>query len=197
MRRPRFTPADGLTAVRLLALPVLWGFALTEQPVALGIGLGIAGTTDTLDGPIARRTGRSSRFGSQMDSVADMLVIGSAVAWMVMLRPGFFAAEATLLLIWLGIGIAGLSVTLIRFGRLGDLHLYSAKTAGVVGHVFAIWLFVFGDYHPAFWAVTIGLALVAATETLLMAVLRRPGEKWRGSVLLRSQNGGAVGGGGS
>ncbi|HSH45997.1 MAG TPA: CDP-alcohol phosphatidyltransferase family protein, partial [Longimicrobiales bacterium] len=168
-------------------LPILWGFALVEEPVALGIGLAIAGTTDTLDGPVARMTGRSSRFGSQLDSVADILIIGSAVAWMAMLRPEFFRAEAASLLIWLGIGLAGLAVTLVRFGRLGDLHLYSAKTAGVVGHIFAIWLFIFGDYHPAFWAVTIGLALVAATETLLMALLRRPDEEWTGSVFLRSR----------
>lgn len=185
MQPTDLTPADGLTAARLLALPVLWVFALTGMDVALGIGLALAGLTDTLDGPVARMTGRTSRYGSQMDSLADMLLMGSTVVWMALLRPGFFTAEATGLMVWLGIGLAGLTVTLVRFGRVGDLHLYSAKAAGVVGHLFAIWLFVFDDYSRIFWAVTIGLAILAATETLLMAILRRPSEDWTGSVFMR------------
>lgn len=179
------TPADVLTSARLLALPVLWVLALTDRAVALGIGLALAGLTDTLDGPVARWTGRTSRYGSQLDSLADMLLMGSTVVWMALLRPGFFAAEATALLVWLTIGGAGLAVTLVRFGRMGDLHLYSAKAAGVVGHFFAIWLFVFDGYDSVFWGLTIGLAILAATETLLMAVMRRPDEEWRGSVFMR------------
>lgn len=181
----RPSAADHLTAARLLALPVLWALALTNRAVALGIGLALAGTTDVLDGPVARRTGRSTRFGSQLDSIADMLLMGSTVVWMALLRPGFFSDNAAALLVWLGIGLAALLVTWLRLGRLGDLHLYSAKAAGVVGHVFAVWLFVFDDYSPIFWAVTIGLAMLAATETLIAGALRRPGDTWRGTVLSR------------
>lgn len=115
--RVRPSPADYLSALRLLALPILWALALSQKPVALGIGLGLAGFTDVLDGPVARRN--------------------------------------------------------------------SAKAAGVVGHVFAIWLFIFEDYSPVLWALTIGLAILAASETLLAALLRRPDEGWRGTVLTR------------
>ena len=183
--RLRPSPADHLTAARLLALPVLWVLALTDRPAALGIGLGLAGLTDVLDGPVARRTGRSTRFGSQLDSIADMLLMGSTVVWMALLRPSFFSDNAVALMVWLGIGTAALVVTWIRLGRFGDLHLYSAKAAGVVGHVFAIWLFIVGSYSRAFWALTIGLAILAASETLLAGLIRRPGDRWRGTVLRR------------
>lgn len=183
--RMRPSPADHLTAARLLALPLLWGLALTGHARALGVGLALAGITDVLDGPVARRLGRSTRFGSQLDSIADLLVIGSTVVWMAILRPGFFAENATALVVWLGIGLVGLGITWIRLGRFGDLHLYSAKAAGVVGYVFAIALFVFEDYSRLFWGLTIGLAIVAAAETLLAALLRRPDEPWSGTVLTR------------
>ncbi|MBW3552219.1 MAG: CDP-alcohol phosphatidyltransferase family protein [Gemmatimonadetes bacterium] len=183
--RERPSPADYLSALRLLALPILWALALAERPVALGIGLGLAGFTDVLDGPVARRTGRSTRFGSQLDSVADVLLMVSTVAWMALLRPAFFSRNAAALGVWLSIGAAALVVTWLRLGRLGDLHLYSAKAAGAVGHLFAIWLFIFEDYSAVFWAVTIGLAILASSETLLAALLRRPEEGWRGTVLTR------------
>ncbi|HUG41520.1 MAG TPA: CDP-alcohol phosphatidyltransferase family protein [Longimicrobiales bacterium] len=182
---PRPSPADHLTAFRLLALPVLWALAVTGRGVALGIGLALAGLTDVLDGPVARRTGRSTRFGSQLDSIADLLLMGSTVVWMALLQPGFFAENARALLVWVGIGAASVVVTWVRLGRFGDLHLYSAKAAGVVGYVFAVWLFILADYSPAFWTVTIGLAILAASETLLAALLRRPDEPWTGTILTR------------
>ena len=182
---PRPSPADHLTATRLLALPVLWALALTGRDTALGVGLAIAGLTDVLDGPVARRTGRSTRFGSQLDSIADLLLMGSVVAWMAVLRPAFFGDNFRLLGLWLVIGLASLLVTWVRLGRFGDLHLYSAKAAGVLGHLFAVSLFVFDGYSRAFWAITIGMALVAATETLIAAAVRRPGERWRGSIFNR------------
>lgn len=172
MKSSQLTPADMLTLVRLVALPALWALAYLELTLYLGIGMAIAGLTDVVDGPVARMTHRSSRYGSQLDSIADILLMGSIIIWIVMLHPDFFRDNALPLLVWVTIGCAGLVVTLIRFGRVGDLHLYSAKAAGVVGYVFAVWLFVLGDYNRVFFVVAIGLAIVAATETLLVALTR-------------------------
>jgi phosphatidylglycerophosphate synthase len=166
----RPTPADGLTILRLLAIPVLWALAYREMSVYLGVGLALAGLTDVLDGPVARRTGRSSRYGGQLDSVADILLMGSIVLWMAWLHPAFFRDNVVALATWLVIGSVALVVTLVRFGRLGNLHLYSAKTAGVVAYLFAVWLFVTGAYHPVFFGVAVGLAILGAVETLLVAL---------------------------
>lgn len=184
----RPTPADYLTLLRLMLVPVLWGLALLDLPVWLGVGLALAGLTDVLDGPVARRTARSSRFGAQLDSVADILLMASVFWWLVLLRPEFFIDNAIPLVAWAVIGSAAVIVTLVKFGRLGNLHLYSAKLAGVLGHLFAVWIFVFGDYSGVFFAVAIGVAILASLETLLVALLRDQVSERIGSILLTRPN---------
>ena len=172
MRFPSLTPADHLTLLRLLALPVLWVLAAQEQSFYLGVGVALAGFTDILDGPVARLTGQSSRFGSQLDSVADILLMSSILLWIGWLHPDFFRDNAVPLLVWAAVGIAAVVATLVRFGRLGDLHLYSAKAAGVVSYLFAVWLFLTGGYSPLFFGIAAVLAILAAAETLLVALTR-------------------------
>jgi phosphatidylglycerophosphate synthase len=181
------TPADTLTLVRLAALPALWALAYLELPVHLGIGVGLAGLTDVVDGPIARATGRSSRYGGQLDSFADILLMGSILLWMAWLHPSFFVENAAPLLVWAGIGVVSLLTTLARFGQLGNLHLYTAKAAGVVCYIFAVWLFVLGAYSPAFFRLAVGLAILGATETLLVAVTRDRVDRAVGSILYRGR----------
>lgn len=181
----RLTPADGLTLLRLVAVPILWVLAYLGMSVQLGVGLALAGLTDVLDGPVARRTGRSSRYGSQLDSAADILLMGSIVVWMAWLHPGFFRANVVPLVVWLTIGGAALLVTWVRFRRLGDLHLYSAKTAGVVAYLFAVWLFVTGTYHPAFFGLAVGLAILGAAETLMVGLTRDEVDERVGSLFSR------------
>lgn len=183
MRAARLSPADYLTVLRLTLIPVLWGLALMGETRALGVTLAVAGVTDVLDGPVARWTGISSRFGAQLDSVADILLMASIFWWFVLLVPEFFVENAIPLTVWAVIGIAAVVVTVVRFGRLGNLHLYSAKTAGVLGHLFAVWLFIFGDYHPLFFWAAVTVAILASTETLLVALTRDQVDEKIGSIL--------------
>ena len=173
MKKPRLAPADYLTLPRLLSVPVLWALAVTGRVVWLGVGLALAGLTDVLDGPVARYTGKSSRFGSQLDSAADILLMASIFWWLVLLTPGFFLDNATPLVVWAVIGTVAVVATYIRFGRFGNLHLYSAKTAGVLGYLFVVWYFITGDHSPVFFHIAVTVAIVASTETLLVALTRR------------------------
>lgn len=76
-------------------------------------------------------------------------------------------------------------VTLVRFRRMGNLHLYSTKVAGVLGYLFAIHLFVFGSYSPpVFWVVWVAV-LVASTETLVLALTREQVSEGIGSIIAR------------
>lgn len=172
MVNTRLTPADYLSLLRLLLLPVLWALALLGMAVYLGIVLAVAGFTDVLDGPVARWTGLSSRFGAQLDSLGDILLMMSIFWWFVLLRPEFFMERIVPLAVWAVIGSAAVIVTLVKFRRIGNLHLYSAKTAGVLGHLFAVWIFVFDSYSDVFFAVAVIVAIVASTETLLVALTR-------------------------
>jgi CDP-diacylglycerol--glycerol-3-phosphate 3-phosphatidyltransferase len=185
MKKPRLAPADYLTLPRLLSVPVLWVLASLDSTVWLGIGLALAGLTDVLDGPVARYTGKSSEFGGQLDSTADILLMASIFWWFVLLTPEFFLDNATPLVIWAVIGTVSVMATYIKFGRVGNLHLYSAKTAGVLGYLFAVWYFVVGSYSHVFFMTVAIVAILAATETLLMALTRDEAGDRTGSILLR------------
>lgn len=187
MTQPTIGPADYLTGFRLLSVPFLWVLAALGHTFWLGIGIAVAGLTDVLDGPVARRTGISSKFGGQMDSAADILLMASIFWWFVLVTPDFFLANATPLVIWAFVGTTSVVATYIKFGRMGNLHLYSAKTAGVLGYLFAVWYFVIGDYSRVFFLVAVTMAIVASTETLLVAVMRREVSDRIGSLLIRSR----------
>lgn len=174
--------ADWLTIARLAMLPPLWALAVLGRPVELGVGFAIAGSTDVLDGMAARRSGQPSALGSQIDSLADVLLMGSGVAWLVMLRREFFRAHAISLCLWLGIATMALLVGWIRFRRVGDLHLYSTKAIALVGHLFTIYTLIFGPPPDPVWFVVISTCIYASTEVLLVQIFRHPGEERLGSI---------------
>lgn len=72
-RKSIFTPANGLSAARLLSVPPCayavavenWGFAAAAFLFAVA--------TDMVDGPLARRRGEASRIGGLIDHAADAL----------------------------------------------------------------------------------------------------------------------------
>lgn len=71
-------PADYLTAGRiLLSLPLPWTTPLSPAFYALYT---LAGITDMLDGPVARKTHTVSRNGAMLDSVADAVFLTAALS---------------------------------------------------------------------------------------------------------------------
>jgi phosphatidylglycerophosphate synthase len=177
--------ADELTLLRLLLVPPLWVLALLDMRVPLGIGLAVAGLTDVLDGPIARRQGTPSRIGSQMDSIADHTLTASALIWLIMFRPEFFREYAAVLFTWGGFALVTLVVGYVRFRRFANLHLYSAKAAGFVGHLFAIWMLLRDGPAAPFFHVAIALAFLATAETLAVLLVRSAVDERAGTILRR------------
>lgn len=179
------TLPDFITLSRLVLTPVLWVLALLGKRPALGTLVGIAGLTDILDGFLARRLGHTSRWGSQLDSVADMVLIASITIWLIMLRPDFFRDHGTMLATWAALGLATLVVGWIRFRRVANLHLYSAKAAGFVGYVFVIYLLMFDGPPAPFFYVAIGLAFAGTIETLAVMLTRNVVDERVGTIFRR------------
>ena len=79
-----FSP-NTLSLLRILLIPVfvlIYVFSDTHQWIA-GLLFAIASITDLLDGYIARRTGKTSRFGTFLDPTADKLTVISALVLLV------------------------------------------------------------------------------------------------------------------
>jgi phosphatidylglycerophosphate synthase len=156
-----------LTGTRLLLIPVLWIYAGLGRNTVVAAGMAVAWLTDALDGFLARRWNAQTAWGSRFDSIADLLMFLSGLAWVAMLRPDFVRDHAVLLLVWVGLGVAAYSIGWIRFRRVADVHLYSAKAANFFGFWFVAYLLAFDDYPLAVFYVVIGVCLLAALETLL------------------------------
>ncbi|HEX5073007.1 MAG TPA: CDP-alcohol phosphatidyltransferase family protein [Gemmatimonadaceae bacterium] len=179
---PRLTIPDALTLARLVSVPMLWIVALVWGPFWLGIGLAAAAFTDVLDGQIARRSHRTTARGSQLDSIADHVLTASTVLWLVWLRPDFIAERLPWLATWATLGVSALVVSWVRFRRIGDLHLYSAKIAGLMGYLFAIWLLVFGTYATTLFYVLMATLFVGTGESLLLVATRQTVDAHVGSI---------------
>ncbi|HEV2129897.1 MAG TPA: CDP-alcohol phosphatidyltransferase family protein [Longimicrobiaceae bacterium] len=172
-----------LTALRLLLLPLLWWLVLTERTVWLGVGIAIAGITDKLDGVLARRLNATSAWGSRFDSMADHLLFGSMLVWMVLLRPEFIREQAVPIVVWIVLGIASFLVGWFKFRRVADLHLDSARRAVFLSYLFMIHLLVFEEYSRLFFYVAVAANILGASETLLVLLTRDRVDEHIGTVL--------------
>jgi phosphatidylglycerophosphate synthase len=181
--------ANQLTAVRLGLIPVLWILAILRRPVLLGTLLVLAGLTDVLDGLVARRTRTATPFGGVFDSLADHLLSASTVAFTFLLKPDFVREQRVPLAAWVLFGFATLAYGWVRHRRFGNLHLYSAKAAGVGGYVFAAILFFLPGYNRPFFALALAMAFVATAETLLVFATRTHVDEHAGSILMRRTGG--------
>lgn len=168
------TWANRITTLRLVSIVPLWALALAGRPVAVGVLLALAASTDVLDGYIARRRGEESAFGTRYDSIVDHLLAASTVAWLLLLRPEFVRDERAVLIPWLVLGGISLVVGWIRFGRIGGFHRYSAKAANAVGFGFVVYLLIFETYPAWLFYVAIGVCYLGSAETLLVQLTRDP-----------------------
>jgi cardiolipin synthase (CMP-forming) len=75
-----WTIPNAVSFARLLAIPYFWYVLLGQNRIGLAALLifGI-GSTDWLDGFLARRLSQESEFGAFLDPLADRLMIGSAL----------------------------------------------------------------------------------------------------------------------
>ena len=178
-------PANQLTMLRLALIPGLWALAFAGRGDLVGPGLMLAALTDVADGIVARTTRTTTAIGSALDSIADHVMGVSTVCFLFILHPQFFRDHALALGGFSVFGLSVLGISYLRHGRIADLHLYSAKTAGVLCYAFVGALFFFDGYSVAFLTLALGMAYVAAAETLVIVLTRRRVDEHVGSVFLR------------
>jgi len=176
--------ADAITWLRLLMLPVIWSFALLGQGTFVAIGLLLAGSTDVLDGFVARRTGSESPAGATRDLIADTLLLLSAAAWIGLLHPEVVRDNVALLAGSLSIYFASLAVAWIRFHRVQNLHLHSSKAAGGLLYAFALITLISGRYDRLLLVLAAAVFIVSCVETLACLLLFTDFGTEMGSVLL-------------
>jgi phosphatidylglycerophosphate synthase len=176
--------ADVLSGVRLLLIPTVWIAALLGNGRLVGLGLLVAGATDFFDGYLARRLGQESATGARLDSLADNFLLISAMAWIELLHPEILSQNTVLVVATFAIYLASLSVGLIKFHQLGNLHLYSSKVAGGALYSFAVITLITGVYEPLLLWLAAAAFTVSSGETLLAQLLLSAVDENIGSIFL-------------
>lgn len=130
-----------ISVVRLALIPLLWWWMATDHVAAAGWLLGIIGSTDWIDGYLARRLNQVSEVGKFLDPLADRLAVAAAVigglvfdilpawfAWAIIAREGVIGLGA------LVIGLkARTKLTVRQLGKLATALLYGAIAFYFVG----------------------------------------------------------------
>src|SRR5665213_2437802 len=155
--------ADQLTVARAIAVPIV--VLLFAVPFAghdywaTGVFVG-AMSTDWFDGRIARRTGRTSSFGSLLDPVADKLLVMATL--IVLLDQHVFPAWMVAAIVARELLISGLRQAAIERGvviaarDLGKLKTWSQAIAAGVGGLAAAGAW---STSVSWWALLVALAL--------------------------------------
>jgi cardiolipin synthase len=164
--RPAWLTVPNLVSgVRILAIPYFWYVLIGEDRVGLAAALiFLIGSTDWIDGYLARRLNQVSELGKLLDPLADRLMIASAlvaglvagvlpevIGWPLLARE-LLVGIGTLMLAGRGLGKLevrwlGKAATFALYGAIPSFYLISA---GVVP-----WLFG----PPAWIAGVVGLLL--------------------------------------
>ena len=154
-----------VSGLRVLAVPYFWYVLLGQDRVGLAAALiFIIGSTDWIDGYLARRLNQISEFGKLLDPLADRLMIASALVAGLLagVLPGVIGWPLLVREVLVGIG------TLVLAGRgLGNLEvrwLGKAATFALYGAIPSFYLvsadivpWLFGP--PAWIAGGVGLLL--------------------------------------
>jgi phosphatidylglycerophosphate synthase len=171
------------TLSRLLLIPVLWFLAIKGFSVYLGIGLVVAGLTDSIDGFLARRLNLQSEFGSQFDSLADNILGPSAVFWLLMLEPSVYLENKVISLVGIFLYLVMMVVAWTKFRRFANLHLYSSKVSGTLLVVFVAHTFIFEGYNQDFFLFVVIVSILAIIELLVLLLTQDRVDEHMGSVV--------------
>lgn len=178
------TIPNALSVTRLLLLIPLWYLAIEGHSFALAVGLLIAAVTDILDGTLARKLEQVSEIGSKLDSLADNLMKPSVVAWLFILEPDLYPNHPLALQIAILFYLASLTIGLIKFGRFGNLHLYSGKVGSVFQYSFVFTTLLFPGYNRTLFYLAVMMFTLTYAEALLIQMTRSEVDEHIGSILL-------------
>jgi cardiolipin synthase (CMP-forming) len=163
------TVPNAVSFVRLAAIPYFWWVLLGQERYGLAAALiFLIGSTDWVDGYLARRLDQVSEFGKFLDPLADRLMIASAliggliagilpavIGWPLLVRELLVIAGVGLLagrgLGKLDVRPLGKTATFLLYGAIPSFYLYAADIlpwlfgppawiGGVVGLVLYWWV---------------------------------------------------------
>ena len=162
---------NSVSFLRILMAPVLFYFALTQQPHwFIGIFL-FAEFTDVLDGFLARKLHQITEMGSHLDSWGDFVIYSTITICAWILWPDIFQREIFYItFIVLSFTLPAL-IGFIKFHRFTSYHTWSVKLAVAITVIGYILLFTGVSEWP--FRIAALFCLYAVVEEIAITLLIR------------------------
>ncbi|MEW6470414.1 MAG: CDP-alcohol phosphatidyltransferase family protein [Bacteroidota bacterium] len=180
MKKIPLTLPNVLSGYRILVFPVALGMILAGEEQMFVLLLVISFVTDILDGFIARRFNLRTDAGARLDSIADIGTYILAFTGLVFFKKQFVAEHSLSLLAFVSLYLLSFLVTMIRFGRICGLHLYSFKLTGYLQGLFIVALFAWGDVHWLYYPMIVIGCCANIEEIIIFLILKRPATDVKG-----------------
>ncbi len=120
----------------VLIVPIFLLLGLEHGLAALALYI-LAASTDLIDGWLARRSGRASEFGAQLDAAVDNLFSLAILGFLLLAFPGLASRHGVALAVLFGAPLAYLALSWLLRRQFMMFHFWSAKAGAVL--LFCLW----------------------------------------------------------
>ncbi len=168
----KFNIPNSITTLRILSVPVLIYFAITGDDQGFFVLWIVSVSTDAFDGFLARMLKQKTDFGARLDSIADFLMYIVTLFGIYMLKWEEFGPYKTLALVILFYFLFTDLFSLLKFGKISSLHLYSWKIGGLLQTAFVFWLFYRG-FDTFFFKIVFVWTSLAFVENILIQMMMK------------------------
>jgi len=117
-----FNIPNVLSSLRVILLPILYVFALIGMRLEFLIAYIIIGSTDALDGFLARLLNQVTKLGKFLDTVADILFYFSTLFFIFYFYPDRIAPNTWLLIVFMCFYIGAFVISIVKTGKPMQIH---------------------------------------------------------------------------
>jgi len=141
----------------------------------------IAGITDMIDGPIARKFNVASQLGANLDGIADYTFVAIAL---ILIIPALNFSPLLIAIIVIGfvlLKVIGMIVGYIRYKQLMMMHTYGAKLGALLAFLFPLF-YHFSGFDENIIIIFLGIYvyLFLIEEIVINTVLPEPNRDIKG-----------------
>jgi phosphatidylglycerophosphate synthase len=157
--------ANIVTLSRAVLIIPTFSLLLTGHRLAALVVYGVAASTDLLDGWLARRSGRASAFGAQLDAVVDNVFSVAILGFLLLAYPSLAERHALALMVLFAGPVAYLAASWLLKRRFLMFHFWSAKAGAFL--LFCLWPLVALTAAEAWIPIAAALVALSRLEQVL------------------------------
>jgi len=161
---------NAISLARLAATPVLFALIVTGHREPFKWLLLACLLSDIADGLLARSLHITSKLGSALDSVADMITLLAAMVGIAVFEGAFVQAHRGAIAAVIILYLAEAGASLLRYGKLSSFHTLLDRVAAYAGGIFIMALFLWG-YQGWILYLAVAAYVVSLAEEFVLIML--------------------------